>query len=107
MAERRRGTASEALDIADRLLEGAREEGSDEWARTWVDVQLMRGFNYFYDDPELLGSVIARARPLVKGGRGRNKRLISTLRLGTSAPPPSGSWSTTRSLVTSWTPGVS
>ena len=44
VAERRRATASEALDIADRLLEGASEKETDEWARTWVDVQLMRGF---------------------------------------------------------------
>ena len=74
VAERRRATASEALDIADRLLEGASEKESDEWTRTWVDVQLMRGFNYFYDDPELLGSVIARARPLVEARAGPKQK---------------------------------
>ncbi len=74
VAERRRATASEALDIADRLLEAASEKETDEWARTWVDVQLMRGFNYFYDDPELLGSVIARARPLVEARAGPKQK---------------------------------
>ena len=74
VADRHRAAASEALDIADGLLEGWHEKESDEWARTWVDVQLMRGFTYFYDDPELLGSVIARARPLVETRAGPKQK---------------------------------
>ena len=74
MAERRRQAASEALDIADRLLEGAPDKETDEWARTWVDAQLMRGFYYFYDDPRLLGSVIARARPVVEARAGPKQK---------------------------------
>jgi hypothetical protein len=74
VADRRRAAASEALDVADGLLDGAREKETDEWARTWIDVQLMRGFNLFYDDPELLGSVIARARPLVEARAGPKQR---------------------------------
>jgi DNA-binding SARP family transcriptional activator len=74
VADRRRAAASEALGTADGLLEGACEKETDEWARTWVDVQLMRGFNYFYNDPELLGSVIARARPLVEARAGPKQR---------------------------------
>ena len=74
VADRHRAAASEALDIADGLLESAREKESDEWARTWVDVQLMRGFTHFYDDPELLGSVIARARPLVEARAGPKQK---------------------------------
>ena len=74
VAARRRQAASEALDSADALLEGASDKESDEWARTWVDVQLMRGFYYFYGDPELLGSVIARARPLVEARAGPKQK---------------------------------
>jgi tetratricopeptide (TPR) repeat protein len=74
VADRRRQAASEALDTADRLLEGAHDKEDDEWARTWVDVQLMRGFYYFYDDAELLGSVIARARPMVEERAGPKQR---------------------------------
>jgi len=34
----------------------------------------MRGFSYFYDDPELLGSVIARARSLVEARAGPKQK---------------------------------
>jgi tetratricopeptide (TPR) repeat protein len=74
VADRRRAAASEALDSAERLLGPASGNETDEWVRTWVDVQLMRGFNYFYDDPELLGSVIARARPLVEARAGPKQK---------------------------------
>ncbi len=39
-----------ALRAAFRVLNGSCEKERNEWARTWVDVQLMRGFNYFYYD---------------------------------------------------------
>ena len=74
VADRRRAAASEALDTAEALLEDAYEKQTDEWARTWVDVQLMRGFYYFYDDPELLGSVITRAAPLVEAQAGPKQK---------------------------------
>jgi hypothetical protein len=74
VADRRRAAASEALDIADGLLDRASGKDTDEWARTWVDVQLMRGFYYFYDDPELLGSVIASAEPLVEARAGPKQK---------------------------------
>jgi hypothetical protein len=74
VADRRRAAASEALDAADALLEDAYEKQTDEWSRTWVDVQLMRGFYYFYDDPELLGSVITRAAPLVEAQAGPKQK---------------------------------
>ena len=74
VADRHRAAASEALDTADGLLESAREKESDEWARTWVDVQLMRGFTHFYGPPDLLGSVIARARPLVEARAGPKQK---------------------------------
>ncbi len=74
VADRRRAAASEALDTADGLLEGAPEKETDEWARTWVDVQLMRGFTTSTTTPRLLGSVIARARPLVEARAGPKQK---------------------------------
>jgi DNA-binding SARP family transcriptional activator len=73
VADRHRLAAAEALDTADKLLDGSRHKDADEWARTWIDVQLMRGFYHFYGDAGVLGSVLSRARPVVEA-RGTPKQ---------------------------------
>ena len=73
VADRHRPAAAEALRAAEKLLDGSDDKEEDEWVRTWIDVQLMRGFYHFYGDPELLGSVLSLARPVVEA-RGTPKQ---------------------------------
>ena len=73
VADRHRPAAAEALGTAEKLLDASDNKEDEEWARTWIDVQLMRGFYHFYGDPEALGSVLSHARPVVEA-RGTPKQ---------------------------------
>ncbi|HXW79518.1 MAG TPA: hypothetical protein VEJ84_08465, partial [Acidimicrobiales bacterium] len=66
VADRNRPAAVEALRTAEELLDGADDKEAGEWVRTWIDVQLMLGFYHFYGDPEVLGSLLARAGPVIE-----------------------------------------
>ncbi len=66
-ADHRHEAALGALEAAEEKLRTWPDQGSDEWAEIWVDVQLQRShLHYWHNEPEAQALVLERARPVVE-----------------------------------------
>ena len=64
-----------ALDTADALLEGCTDKSSDDWAETWLDVQLSRSnLHYWRNESRLQTSVLDRMQPVVEARAGPRQK---------------------------------
>ena len=66
-AGHRHEAALGALEAAEEKLRAWPDQGSDEWAEIWVDVQLERSnLHYWRNEPAAQALVLERARPVVE-----------------------------------------
>ena len=66
-ADHRHEAALGALEAAEEKLRTWPDQGSDEWAEIWVDVQLQRShLHYWHNEPEAQALVLEAARPVVE-----------------------------------------
>jgi class 3 adenylate cyclase/tetratricopeptide (TPR) repeat protein len=66
-ADHRHDAARGAIEAAEEELRISPDQGSDEWAEIWVDVQLERSnLHYWRNEPAAQALVLERARPVVE-----------------------------------------
>ena len=85
-ASHRHEAALGALEAAEIKLQAWPDQGSDEWADIWVDVQLERSnLHYWRNEPSAQALVLEQARPIVESRSSARQKVnfyqaVSTLR---------------------------